>query len=363
VTPIFVLGSERNGTTWLCNLLAQHPAIAAVQHQAHWGFHESNLYKQNRYWGSLGESDRLIRCVELYGSGDHARLVGESKEALYARRPADFYELYFEMMDRYAERQGTRFWLTKLDPLYYQHPRELRKLLARLQDRYGRVHFVGVKRTLPGVLRSYLNMEGRAGQHRTAPGIAQFLMLFQTARYVVHYRQIGKLLRPFGAPLLSYGELSRNSRDALSRVLEPIGLSFTTEMLEPRFAPNSSVSFRRGGGRKLHGVERFTVRFLLRPVLRALWPLAWLLLSLRERSKPTVPPVYFKLLKLERLPELFRQELGETDEQGLLSVLFGDTGGDTAGRGPNSNAGPGSNSAAGRGPGGSPEESIRRKDS
>lgn len=324
ITPIFVLGSARNGTTWLCNMLAQHPGIAAVQHQAHWGFHESNLYKHNRYWGSLAQSDRLVRCIELYGSGDHVRLVGETKEALYVRRPADFYELYFGMMDEYARRRGTAYWLTKLDPLYYQHPRALAHLLERLSTRYGKVRFVAIQRTLPGVIRSYLNMEGRAEQHRTAPVISQLMMLFETARYVVHYRQIKRLVKRYDIPFIRYEELLDDSHSALDRVLSPLGLEHRSEMEERRFTANSSVAYRKGGGRKLYGVESAILRLLVRPVLRALWPLAWLLLSMRERSKPKVPPVYFKLLKLERLPELFREELEANDEQGLLSVLFSD---------------------------------------
>jgi hypothetical protein len=65
------------------------------------------------------------------------------------------------------------------------------------------------------------------------------------------------------------------------------------------------------------------LRFLLRPLLSALWPLAWILLRLRERSKQPVPPVYFKLLKLEHVPEMMRRELEANEEYGLRSVLFG----------------------------------------
>jgi hypothetical protein len=323
ITPIFVLGSARNGTTWLCNMLAQHPQIAAVQHQAHWGFHESNLYKNQRYWGSLEHSDRLVRCVELYGSGDHVRLAGGSKHELYAAQPGDFYELFFNLMDGYAERSGASFWMTKLDPLYYQHPRELARLVERLEERYPRVHFVAVQRDLPGVVQSYLNMEGRAGQHRTRGGIAQLMMLFETARYVVHYRRIRRLAHSRDIPILDYKALKDDPRAALETALRPMGLRFEEAMLEQRFQANSSLAYRGDHLRRLSRIERATLRFLLRPLLSALWPLAWILLRLRERSKQPVPPVYFKLLKLEHVPEMMRRELEANEEYGLRSVLFG----------------------------------------
>ena len=323
-TPIFVLGSARNGTTWLSNTIARHSGVAAVQHQAHWGFHESNLYKNQRYFGSFETTDDLIRCVELYGSGDHFRLAGGETSRVYAERPGDFYDLFFNLMDRFAETEEKPFWLTKLDPLFYQHPRELRRFLSRLTERYGEATFVAIKRRLPEVIRSYLNMEGRAHQRRTAPGIAQLLMVFETARYLVHYRRIRGILRAHGGRTIRYEELAGDPRPALKRVLEPTGLEFEEGMLEARYTPNSSVAFRGAAVRNLSRPEGWILQSIVRPLLVALWPVTLLLLRLRERSKPKVPPVYFKLLKLESMPERYREELAAADERGLLSVLFGD---------------------------------------
>ena len=51
IIPIFILGSARNGTTWLCNILCNHPEIVGAQHKVHWGIYESNIYKNMHYWG------------------------------------------------------------------------------------------------------------------------------------------------------------------------------------------------------------------------------------------------------------------------------------------------------------------------
>ena len=320
-TPIFVLGSARNGTTWLCNTLAQHSSVTALQHQAHWGFHESNLYKNQRYFGSLESPDRLIRCVELYGSGDHFRLAGGAKQRVYEEQPKDFYELFFNLMDHAAATEGKPFWLTKLDPLFYQHPRELRRFLTRLQGRYGAPRFVAIRRSLPQVIRSSLHRGGRASQRRTAPVVSQVLMVFETARYLVHYRRMRRVLRKEGGRLLRYEELFGDPRPALREALEPMGLDFEEGMLELRYQPNSSVAFRGEAVRNLSRLEGSAL-LLIRPLLYALWPFTLLLLALRERSKPSVPPVYFKLLKLEAMPERYREELMANDERGLLSMLF-----------------------------------------
>ena len=53
IQPVFVLGSARNGTTLLGNLLSAHPAIAGVEHRAHWGQIESHVYAVQRWAGEL----------------------------------------------------------------------------------------------------------------------------------------------------------------------------------------------------------------------------------------------------------------------------------------------------------------------
>ena len=44
VTPIFVVGSNRSGTTYISNILASSNLITAVQHEEHFGIHESSYF-------------------------------------------------------------------------------------------------------------------------------------------------------------------------------------------------------------------------------------------------------------------------------------------------------------------------------
>ena len=332
--PIFVCGSARNGTTWLCNVLSNHPDVVAAQHQAHWGFHESNVFKNYRYWGGFSDLQKLLSFARLYSGADHARLIGCSQESILAAAPEDFYDAFLAGMDQFARRQGKRFWVTKMDPLIYLHPRELGRLVERLKTRYPEVRFVGVQRNLPDVLQSYLNMAGRAEQRRTSRFRAPLFVLFETARYVVHYRRIRTLLRRLGAPLVSYDQLKSNTAVVLGRLCDSIGISYDDSMLQPRFQPNSSLAYRDAGRtRKIGAVSGFVARFLLQPILRLFWPVTVLMLQSREQLRPGRPPVYYKLAALEQAPERFRRELIDQDDTGLVQILFPDTS-DTTGDAP-----------------------------
>ncbi len=334
IIPIFVLGSARNGTTWLCNILSGHNDVVAAQHPAHWGFHESNLLKHYRYWGDLSPLDRRIRFLELYTAGDLFRLVRGDRIELdreiarladLSGHPGhvDFYNAFFHIMDRFARQEGTSHWLTKLDPLFYLYPHELETFLSRLESRYRKVHFIAVQRDVSEVVRSYLNMEGRAEQKRTSRLRTPGFVLFETARNVVHYRQIRRLAARFGFPIVSYNTLKSETSPTIEKVCRALSLPPQSGLEELRYRPNSSVSYRKTL-RDLGPGTLWSIRYILKPFIKIMWPAALLLLRSREGVRPSVPPVYYKLQKLERYPRQFHRELLANDEAALAELLFGD---------------------------------------
>lgn len=329
VTPILVIGSARNGTTWLCNILANHPEIAAAQHPAHWGFHESNVFKNLRYWRDLSKLDRRIHFTTMYQQADHFSLVGGTEQAishaieagLTERGDADFYDVFFELMDRFAQKNGTRYWLTKLDPLMLLHPKELQEFLHRLFTRYPRARLVSIQRDLAEVVQSYLNMEGRGSQARTSVMRAPLFSLFETARYLVHYRRIRWIGKHHSTIALTYRQLRGHTADTMQTVCSELSINYDDAMLISRYQPNSSIAYR-SKIRRVGPGWRILLDGVFRPLLMLVWPVTISLVRFRERYRPRVPPIYFKLIKLERFPERFREELLAADDTALAEFLF-----------------------------------------
>ncbi len=145
VKPIILLGAARNGTTMLCNLATEHTEISSVQHRLHWGFHESNIYENIKFWGTFKTLDQYLYFLELYCSMDTFQITSLSKEHFYRENfPKDFLDFYFEMMDEFAIKQGSTYWLTKIDPLYLIDDKEMKIFLDRLKERYGEIKFISI---------------------------------------------------------------------------------------------------------------------------------------------------------------------------------------------------------------------------
>lgn len=315
----------------MCNILSGHDQVAAAHHTAHWGFHESNLLKNRRFWGDLTPLDSRIRFLATYTEADHFRLVDGDRNALEeelevaaTRGTIDFYDAFFHTMDRFARTRGKKFWLTKLDPLFFVYPKELALFLDRLAARYRSRGWIGIERGAGEVARSYINMEGRATQRRTSLFRTPFFILFETARHVVHYRRIAQMAKTLSFPVISYRELRDNPTATIDRVCDHLGLERRVGLESSRYLANSSIVYR-GRYRDLGPATRWIIDRIVRPMLLVIWPMTVALVASRERVRSRTAPVYFKLQKLMRYPTRYREELFENDESALAQVLFDET--------------------------------------
>lgn len=321
-TPVFTLGSPRNGTTWLSNLVGSHPAVSAIRHEAHWGTHENKLYANWSFWNDFQSTDDFIQFAEVYASADYFRISAVESPYFADEPPGDFLEFYLDLMDKHARCNGTPYWTTKLDSLLYSHPGLLRTFLNVVTSRYDNIRFVAVKRELEAVLRSYVHMQGRSRQNRGRAGIREAAMALQTARHVFHYSVVNTILADHGGLLLQFADLQEHRADATAQICDYLDLDWTDSLLEDEFPPNSS--FRgRSRARSIPQWELQMCHRLLRPIFSTFPSLAYLLLRLRALLRSgTGPTLYWRLLKLDRMPERFREELRNAGNVGLLDVLF-----------------------------------------
>lgn len=319
-TPIFVLGSARSGTTWLGNLLSCHPAIAGAHHRVHWGSAESRIYLTEKHAGDLTDDRRFIQFMEVFAASDYFRLIRGDKERCYQSRPETYYELFLELMDRFAEKEGTRYWVTKLDPHFFHQPDELERFWSLLQRRYATVKLVGITREFDGVLRSYLNMEGQRSIHRLQGIKRAMAVMLESGRYVAHNRAITRLVEQRGGVLLRFEDLRADRRAAAETLRGYLELDFA-DSLDTPYRPNSSHGTRRDATTRT--TERLALDVLL-PLFRACPGAATSLLRLRERTRGEQAPFYWRLLRLEHMPGRFASELGETGQTALRRELFDD---------------------------------------
>ena len=152
VTPIFVVGSNRSGTTYISNILASSNLITAVQHEEHFGIHESSYF--NHIYGRYGDIknwSHYVEFIEATINSDYFRLTGVTREELYGLYPATYHSVFRFVMDRLATKENASYWIEKSP----NHALEL-DLIAKC---YPDALFISIKRNLKSVVRSSLGLK------------------------------------------------------------------------------------------------------------------------------------------------------------------------------------------------------------
>ena len=317
-TPIFTLGSPRNGTTWLGNVLCRHPEVAGVQHEAHHGIHESKLWWHTKYWGDFSEESSFITFLEQYSAGDYFRLAEGDKEYFYRNRPRDFVAFFFQLMDRYAARRNARYWVTKLDPMLYHRRDELDAFIARVKERYGDCKFISIERDPVDVLRSYLSMQGVASQRREQTLVSKGATILAIARNVVQYRAIDAIVASEKGLSLSFEVFKNDHEASMRRLMQYLDLS--PDALRPSsYAANSSFASKE---KSAHRTEVWLAEHVLLPLFKSVPGMARFVLSAREQVRRPTCPLSWRLLKMEHMQKEFERELLETGDIGLHTALF-----------------------------------------
>jgi len=301
VNPVFIVGMNRGGSTLLGNILCRHPHVVAPRHSLHSGCHESQLLRQVWYWGDLSDTRNFIRFLELYSSGDFFTLAEGDKEYFYKHRPHDFYQFFFELMERLAVRHGAKYWATKLDQEFYHHPSELKRFLSMVADRYDAPKFVGILRDLPGVLKSRLRMRvGADNVSRVRLSVRQqWFALSQTIRYVAERPRIQQIVSDWNGLMLGFREVVDDLENTTYRICSYLDLEYSPGMLERQFARNTSFKDARERQQIIAPWQLALLDRWVRPVFEAVPSLGsgWRRVrSARERQRC---PLYWRLLAEE----------------------------------------------------------------
>ncbi|MEM1313639.1 MAG: sulfotransferase [Pseudomonadota bacterium] len=269
--PIFVLGLQRSGTTWIANLLAGSGEVAAVVAEEHRGVHESVFFSHfARAFGPF-EDDRSRAAFETaFAKSDYFLLSDLPRETLTQAidRSSDYAGVFAEVMDAIAARDGCSHWLEK-SPHH--------TLLAEdLADRFPTARFVCVTRSSASVVASRLAAYDVAPRHpRRAADIVRGALV--NALYTRRLERFAR--RCDRALLVSYDAFVADETAGKRALCGFLGLQGPPENLRSAFAANSS--HRDPSTRRLSRADRALAAF--GALAGAVSPLA--ALSLIERRR------------------------------------------------------------------------------
>jgi hypothetical protein len=232
--PVFVIGRNRSGTKWLSNILANHEAVAAVQHpKGSWsGIVSTNLFDHfPRVFGDLRNNENRAGFLACFAETNFFRYCGLPRSILFEQRHDDYLDYFDHLMSRLASDQGRGYWLQKAPSL----------VLPRLLARFPEARFVVIRRTnVLDNIRSSLALHQKSGAKPASP----IRISVELGSYYLH-RAIEQ--RYVGSPnfmLVEFESLKTDPAATVENVCRYLGLDYWPEMLEVGYEANSSFSGR-----------------------------------------------------------------------------------------------------------------------
>ena len=220
MAPVIIIGAARTGTTWLSNILLENFGLFTPNHFLHYGVKESQLFELSAYYQA--EPDK-VKALQKLAQTDLFVLLNYEKFKDQVGAPADYRDIFFELMDRNAQAMNTQ-WFFKLCPEYLYDSREMDLLLPFIQKRYKTFKVIVIKRSFKDYLLSYINMPGKNKGKRSKSILSFSLAVLAAARYRVIYSSAAAFFKT--AHTLTYEDLVADFKGTISKLSQYLDLPF-----------------------------------------------------------------------------------------------------------------------------------------
>jgi hypothetical protein len=306
--PIFVVGKHRSGTTGLANHLCEHPEIAGVQHQKHWGIHESGYfaYVVDRY-GPLTHWPNYREFVEVMSASDYFRLAGVEKEYMLSLWPTTYAGFFGSVMNELSRRQDAQYWLEK-------SPAHTKKVL-QLAEEYPEAKFVAIIRNVADVVASSLSHsdDGNVPEYERGERVA--LLARVVVGWVYYNKSIHALREKYRGrtKVVRYEDFRDSKRSVLEGVCAFLEVDYIERMCTLPYTRNSSFSDGQTRKKAITRAEK-TYSQKLATLLAKVPYKAYQLMDLfysRFRSRVDLPRWYFRLSDREMQSEYENERCAE----------------------------------------------------
>lgn len=253
-TPIFVLGLQRSGTTWLANLLCQHESCAGIQSDDHNGIHESVFFSHfSRSYGDLNVEKNFERFVRDFAQSDYFLLSNLSRKWFADLPHRSYGAIFYDLMERVARREGATHWVEK-SPHHALYSQELSEL-------FPNARFICLLRKPSSLIPSLLNAPWR---QRIRYPLRALDILRSCVTYTLYKKHLLYFARSNpNAIVLRYEDLVAHPEDELRRLCLFLGFEYKTELLDVPYKRNSSFRSNQERSNVLSHLDRLCIQVCL----------------------------------------------------------------------------------------------------
>ncbi|MFP4027799.1 MAG: sulfotransferase family protein [Candidatus Brocadiia bacterium] len=288
-TPIFVLGKHRSGTTWVREILGNHPDVASVGAESAFFSHVIPKF------GPIETANDFIAFAEAFGASYFFALSGQEKSDLYRYGPLPLRTFFQRFMDDVARKENCQFWLDKTP----DHTLHINRLLHIYKD----ARFVGITRDPAEVARSSLKM---FHNKKHLPSVRKRkLFLLRTVFLRQAYNKYLERARNQSSRVfrVHYEDLLNDTSSTVKGMCDFLNISYHPDMLDTGDA-NTSFSSERERKQTLSNNEVnwvTSVNSVLRYLPTAFFDAILAANALRRRLSPRPLPHWFYKSKKQEL--------------------------------------------------------------
>lgn len=228
--PIFVIGNQRSGTTWLANILCRHSKIVGVQKEP-FGIIESAYFNGiEGYFGNLKNSNNFYQFFETFSRSEYFKLTKVDKNLLLENKAKNYVSFFRLLMDSFAKNANTDFWIEKTPA----HTLYLNKISKYFRD----AKFIGIKRNIFEKLKSAAKRS-----HFRNILTRLYFILGRTFNYYKYDKHIDKFNSHSNQIfIVDYDLLKKNTKTVITKLCEFLEIKYEPALSIERYEPNTSFT-------------------------------------------------------------------------------------------------------------------------
>lgn len=279
ISPLFIMGSARSGTTWLANILSSHPDISSPTCIEHHGIHESHLFDHTRY--VFPDDIECVSFINEYKKEDIFKLLSIDETMFcenYTGKNSVFY-WFHELMEVFAKSNNTSYWLEKTPKhlIYYD------EILKNFPD----AKFVLIKRGFKQTILSNLTKYARADTSRARQ------IIEKSYRYELDLRATKKLCKSScNVIAIEYEDLVNDYDKKLEIILKYLSL----DVIELKSNYASDSSYKTNTNKYVMNARDWWLAYSIRLITRMLpYKVACHIRKLRDAKTSKIFPLFNRL--------------------------------------------------------------------
>lgn len=322
ITPIFIIGASRNGTTSLVNMINKFPEVAGIEHELHHGSHEAKLYGFYKYYGDFTNIDKYIDFLYHYSTEDYFQLARGNVDYHLQNKTSDFFQFFFDLSDRYCMSEKKQFWVAKIDPAFFTDKKAFNYFHKLIRTRYPDVKYIRIQREFWSALQSFLYMEGKSYQKRRKWPFRYLYILIYAQSWFKTYLLKNGVIETEGVLHIDFEDFIEKENTTAEMIRGYLGLSAKYEFNNRVKTYPVNTSFSKHNREKEKRIERYLAKRYLR--LLKMFPrlvfvfhsFSFLLFWKKDKN-----PMHRKLIKYTYFKNYLIKEFEDQGANGLLNSL------------------------------------------